>query len=64
MQPEEKVNILLVDQDENRLLELENILSSLGQNLVKAHSGEEALRALLDREFCGGRRGRADAGHG
>jgi PAS domain S-box-containing protein len=52
MQPEEKVNILLVDQDENRLLGLENVLASLGQNLVKAHSGEEALRAHLDRSFA------------
>jgi PAS domain S-box-containing protein len=52
MQPEEKVSILLVDDDENRLLALENILSGLGQNLVKAHSGKEALRALPDRDFA------------
>lgn len=52
MQPEGKVNILLVDEDENRLLALENILSSLGQNLVKTHSGSEALRALLDQNFA------------
>ncbi len=47
----EKVNILLVDDDPDKLLGIENILSSLGQNLVKAHSGREALRALLDHEF-------------
>src|SRR5512140_2505739 len=52
MQPEEKVNILLVDEDENKLLALESVLSGLGQNLVKAHSGEEALRTLLDRDFA------------
>ncbi|MDP2999416.1 MAG: PAS domain S-box protein [Bryobacterales bacterium] len=52
MQPEEIVNILLVDQDENRLRELENVLSSLDRNLVKAHSGEEASRALLDHDFA------------
>jgi PAS domain S-box-containing protein len=52
MKPEEKVNILLVDEDENRLLALENILSRLGQNLVKAGSGSEALRAVLDQDFA------------
>ncbi len=52
MQSDEKVNILLVDEDENRLLVLESILSSLGQNLVKAHSGSEALGALLDQDFA------------
>ena len=52
MQPEEIVNILLVHQDENSLLELENILSSLDRNLVKAHSWEEALQALPDRSFA------------
>jgi PAS domain S-box-containing protein len=52
MEPEEKVNILLVDDDASKMLALENILSSLGQNLVKAHSGKEALRALLNRDFA------------
>ena len=49
---EEKVNLLLVDEDENRLLVLENTLSSLDQNLVKAHSGSEALDALLGQDFA------------
>jgi PAS domain S-box-containing protein len=52
MEPEEKVNVLLVDDNEGKLLALENILSSLGQNLVKAHSGKEALRALLNQDFA------------
>ena len=52
MEPEEKVNVLLVDDNDGKLLALENILSSLGQNLVKAHSGKEALRALLDQDFA------------
>jgi PAS domain S-box-containing protein len=52
MQPEEKVNILLVDEDENRLLAVENFLSSLNQNLVKAHSGKAALQALLNQDFA------------
>jgi len=29
----------------------EAILDSLGQNLVKAHSGAEALRCLLNQDF-------------
>lgn len=52
MEPEEKVNILLVDDDEVKLLALENILSGLDQNLVKVHSGKEALRALLHQDFA------------
>ena len=31
---------------------LEAILENLGQNLVKAHSGEEALRHLIDKDFA------------
>ncbi|MBW4575973.1 MAG: response regulator [Aphanothece sp. CMT-3BRIN-NPC111] len=52
MQPEPKVNILLVDDHSENLLALEAILDNLGQNLVKAHSGEEALRCLLNQDFA------------
>lgn len=52
MQPEPKVNILLVDDHSENLVALEAILDSLGQNLVKAHSGEEALRCLLNQDFA------------
>jgi PAS domain S-box-containing protein len=52
MEAQEKVNILLVDDDPCKLAALENILSSLGQNVVKAQSGREALQALLAREFA------------
>jgi PAS domain S-box-containing protein len=48
----EQVNLLLVDDVHENLLALEAILEPLGENLVKARSGEEALRALLDREFA------------
>lgn len=49
---DESVNILLVDDHPENLLALEAILSDLGQNLVKAHSGKEALRELLAYEFA------------
>src|SRR5437763_320784 len=47
-----KVNILLVDDQRSNLLALEAILEGLGQNLVKAESGQEALRLLLDQDFA------------
>ena len=40
-------NILLVDDRPENLLALEGILEPLGQNLLFAHSGEDALRQLL-----------------
>jgi PAS domain S-box-containing protein len=46
------VNILLVDDQPANLLALEAILADLGANLVKARSGEEALRRLLDDNFA------------
>jgi CheY-like chemotaxis protein len=48
----EKAKILLVDDRQENLLALEAILSALDQTLVRAHSGEEALKALLTDEFA------------
>lgn len=48
----EKANILLVDDRDENLVALEAILSSLDQNMMRARSGEEALRALLTNEFA------------
>jgi PAS domain S-box-containing protein len=45
-------NILLVDDRPQNLLALEAILEPLGQSLVRAGSGEEALRRLLDQDFA------------
>src|SRR5438094_4019795 len=44
---EEKVNILLVDDQPGKLLSYETILSELGENLIKAGSANEALQQLL-----------------
>jgi len=45
-------SILMVDDHSSNLLALEAILEPLGQELVKATSGEEALKYLLQREFA------------
>jgi PAS domain S-box-containing protein len=47
-----QVNVLLVDDRPDKLLALEAVLSTLGQNLVKATSGKEALRLLLKQDFA------------
>lgn len=49
---ETPVNILLVDDEPANLLALEAVLESLGQNLVKAGSGEEALRHIIKTDFA------------
>ena len=52
MESQTKASVLLVDDHPENLLALEAILNSLGQNLVRAHSGEEALRCLLNQDFA------------
>ena len=52
MSAAQKVSILLVDDQPARLLTYESILSSLGQNLVSARSGLEALDQLMRHEFA------------
>jgi CheY-like chemotaxis protein len=48
----ERARILLVDDHPANLLALEAVLGSLDQTLVKASSGEEALRALLKDDYA------------
>src|SRR5216110_2366939 len=48
----EKVNILLVDDQPAKLLAYEVILKELGENLVKASSGREALEFLLKNDVA------------
>jgi PAS domain S-box-containing protein len=52
MQRSQKVNILLVDDQPTKLVTYEVILASLDENLVKATSGSEALRLLLQQDFA------------
>jgi len=40
----DRVNILLVDDQPANLLALESILAEMGQNLVRADSGKRALK--------------------
>lgn len=44
---DEKINILMVDDQPDKLLTYEAMLSELGENLIKVHSGMEALECML-----------------
>ena len=47
MSPGDQVNVLLVDDQPGKLLSYEAMLSQLGENLIMASSGREALDHLL-----------------
>lgn len=47
-----RVSILIVDDDRSNLMALQDVLQSLGQNLVLAKSGQDALRAVLKEDFA------------
>jgi len=49
---DERVNILVVDDRPDKLLALEAVLADLGENIVRATSGKEALRCLLQQDFA------------
>jgi len=50
--PETTVNILLVDDDPNKRFAIKTVLTPLGENVVEASSGADALRQLLRQEFA------------
>ena len=47
-----RADILMVDDRPENLLALEALLDGLGQEMVKAHSGPEALKKLLAQDFA------------
>jgi signal transduction histidine kinase/response regulator RpfG family c-di-GMP phosphodiesterase len=49
---DETVSILIVDDRADKLLAYEAMLGELNQNLVRANSGKEALRCLLQQDFA------------
>ena len=52
MAESDQVNILIVDDLPDKILVLESILAELGQRIVVAHTGEEALRRVLAQDFA------------
>ncbi len=51
-EPADKVDILIVDDLQEKLLVFKTVLEELNQNLVFVRSGTEALREVLTREFA------------
>ncbi len=51
MSPKSPINILMVDDQPDKLLSYETILADLGENLIRANSGKEALELLLRKEI-------------
>lgn len=52
MNADDRVNILMVDDQPSKLLSYEVILGELGENLIKATSGKEALEYLLKNDIA------------
>ena len=48
----DKADILLVDDRRDKCLAMETVLAELGENVVTVHSGKEALRRLLEKDFA------------
>jgi len=48
----DKINILIVDDLPEKLLVIESVLEELGENLIMADSGPEALRRVLEQDFA------------
>ncbi|WP_013323370.1 response regulator [Gloeothece verrucosa] len=52
MKQSDKASILIVDDQPDNLMLLEYILNSLEQNVIKAGSGEEAIKAINQQDFA------------
>jgi signal transduction histidine kinase len=52
MSVKNRVNILMVDDEPGKLLSYEVMLNDLGENLIKANSGREALQLLLKNDVA------------
>src|SRR6202040_1485398 len=52
MNAQERVNILLVDDQQAKLLSHEAILAEIGENLLKASSASQAFECLLKNEIA------------
>jgi signal transduction histidine kinase/PleD family two-component response regulator len=52
MKTTEPVSILVVDDVPEKIVAIEATLAELGQRIVQAHSGEEALHCLLKEDFA------------
>jgi signal transduction histidine kinase len=48
----DKVNILIVDDLPEKVLVLRSVLEELGENVIPAYSGTEALRQVLEHDFA------------
>ena len=52
MPSNDAVNILVVDDMPDKLMAMETVLESLGQNVIQVNSGRDALRHLLEKDFA------------
>src|SRR5262245_33546201 len=52
MSAAEKINILVVDDLPEKLLVYQSVLEELGENVVVAHCGAEALKQVLRHDFA------------
>ena len=52
LEAQEKANILVVDDLQEKHVVFRTILDELGQNVISARSGKEALRYILEKEFA------------
>jgi len=50
--PQVTVNLLIVDDDSTKRFALRTVLAPLGENVIEASSGADALRQLLRNEFA------------